>query len=115
MGIRNLKEIGDVDLIVSEELWSQLSLKYGVVDEKGVKKIVFPREEIEVFHQGSFYTEPFDPEVPTYAWRIAHAEIFEGLPFDPLEVILYYKKKQRREKDLKDIELIERWMLGNNA
>lgn len=41
------------------------------------------------------------------AERIAEAEIIEGLPFDSLENVLLYKRKQNRDKDLHDIQLIE--------
>jgi hypothetical protein len=109
MGIRDLKIIGDIDIIVSEELWNKLILEYGITDKNGARKVVFPGGTVEAFHQGSFYLEPFDPKAPTYASRIANAEIIDGLPFDTLETILYYKKKERREKDLRDIELIESW------
>lgn len=115
MGIRNLKAMGDLDIIVSEELWNQLASKYGVTDQNGVKKITFPGGVIEAFYQGSFYAKPFDNKVPTFASRIAHAEIIEGLPFDTLETILYYKKKEGREKDLRDIELIETWLKKNHT
>jgi hypothetical protein len=97
-------------IIVSEALWNKLASEYGVTDENGVKKIVFPGAPIEAFYQGSFYSEPFHDTAPTYASRIANAEIIDGLPFDTLETILYYKKKEGREKDLRDIEVIESWL-----
>lgn len=113
MGIRNLKVIGDIDIIVSEKLWNDLASKYGVTDQNGVRKIIFPGAIVEAFHQDSFYAEPFDDKASTYALRIANAEIIDDLPFDTLETILYYKRKDRREKDLRDIELIENWMSLN--
>jgi hypothetical protein len=36
--------------------------------------------------------------------------MIDGLPFDSIENVLYYKHKESREKDLKDILLIEQWM-----
>ena len=38
LGIRNLREIGDIDIIVTAELWNVLAAKYGVTDETGVKR-----------------------------------------------------------------------------
>jgi len=110
MGIRNLKAIGDIDIIVSENLWTELASKYGVSDKDGIKKITFPGGIIEAFHQDSFYSEPFDEKAPKYEWRLANAEIIDNLPFDTLETTLYYKMKDRREKDLQDIELIKKWL-----
>lgn len=110
LGIRHLKEIGDIDIIVTPELWDHLAVKYGITDQNGVKKITFPDEVVEAFREGSFYGAPFDENAPTIATRIANAEIIDGLPFDTMENILYFKCKASREKDLKDIHLIEEWM-----
>ena len=108
LGIRNLREIGDIDIIVTPELWDALVVKYGVTDEKGVKKIVFPHGIVEALGESSFYTEKKDHDVPTMSERIANAEIIEGLPFESLEHVLYFKRKMKREKDLNDIALIEK-------
>jgi hypothetical protein len=107
LGIRNLKIIGDIDIIVTPQLWDILAKRYGIVDENGVKKIILPGGIVEAFYEGSFYTSLKDDQAPTFANRIANAEIIDELPFDSLENILYYKRKEAREKDLKDILLIE--------
>ena len=107
LGIRNLREIKDLDLIVTPMLWNELAEKYGITDTGQVKKIVFPGGMIEAFWEESFYSAPNDPSAPLLADRISHAEIIDGLPFDSLENTLFFKRKQGREKDLKDIRLIE--------
>lgn len=110
LGIRNIKAIGDIDIIVTPKLLATLAEKYGITDENGVKKIVLPGGVVEAFWEGSFYSAPADDKAPTIASRIASAEIINGLPFDSIENVLYYKRKDAREKDLKDIILIEQWM-----
>jgi hypothetical protein len=110
LGIRNLKTIGDIDIIVTPELWDILAKRYGIVDENGVRKITFPDGVVEAFGEDSFYTAPKDDQAPTIASRIAKAEIIDGLPFDSMENVLFYKRKDAREKDLKDILLIEQWV-----
>ena len=109
LGIRNLREIGDIDIIVTAELWNVLTAKYGVTDEAGVKKIVFPDGIVEALGECSFDAEKKDPDAPTIADRIANAEIIEGLPFESLEHVLYYKRKMGREKDVRDVLIIEEW------
>ena len=109
LGIRNLKAIGDIDLIVTPELWDALAKKYGITDTNGVKKIVFPGGIIEAFFEGSFYSAPIDPQAASMASRIHNAELIDGMPFDSIENVLYYKRKDAREKDLQDIRLIEEW------
>ncbi len=109
LGIRNLREIGDIDIIVTADLWNVLAAKYGVTDEIGVKKIVFSDGIVEALGECSFDTEKQDPDAPTIADRIANAEIIEGLPFESIDHVLYYKRKMGREKDIRDVLIIEEW------
>lgn len=110
LGIRNIKEIGDIDIIVTRELWEILSTKYEVSEENGIKKIVFPGGTIEAFSEDTWISELKDPKSPNISESIKNAEIIDGLAFDRLENVLFYKRKTAREKDLKDIDLIEKWM-----
>lgn len=114
LGIRNLREINDIDLIVTLELWKSLAATYGVTDTNSVEKITFPKEAIEAFREGSFYAAPKDEDAPTVAERIAKAEVIDGLPFESLEHVLYYKQKMGREKDLKDVQAIEEWLKSSS-
>lgn len=107
LGIRNLREIGDIDLIVLPELWDILAAKFGIVIKNGIKKIEFPGKLIEAFMEGSF---PETWEGFTIKDRIEKAEIIDGLSFESLENVLYFKRKMGRDKDLKDIQLIESWL-----
>lgn len=113
LGIRNLREINDIDIIVNAELWDTLTQKYGVIEVQGVKKIVFPEGIIEVMGADSFYTQEKEDKDPTIDIRIAHADIIEGLPFESLEHVLYFKQKMGRAKDLSDILLIQEWQKQN--
>lgn len=110
LGIRNLRKIGDIDIIVTPELWDRLADRYGIVDDGIVEKIVFPGADIEAYREGSFYSYVQSQNSPTIAERISHAEIIEGLPFESLQHVLYYKRKLVRDKDIKDIALIEAWL-----
>jgi hypothetical protein len=85
--------MGDIDIIVTSKLWTTLAEKYGITDENGVRKIVLLEGIVEAFGDGSFYTAPPDPQAPTIASRIKDAEIIDGLPFDSIENVLYYKHK----------------------
>ena len=105
-----LRQIGDVDLIVTTELWESLAKQFGVTETEKVRKIEFPNDDIEAFWEGSFYLESPDPEIPSIAERIAQAEIIEDLPFESLENTLLFKRKMGREKDLRDIAMLEAWL-----
>jgi len=110
LGIRNMRTMGDLDIIVSPSLLATLLKKYEITDENGIKKIILSEGVLEAFWEDSFDSVQFDSQAPTIAARIESAEIIDGLPFDTLENVLYYKRKGEREKDLHDIFLIEQWM-----
>lgn len=104
LGIRNLREIDDIDLVASLELWESLKSKYNIINENGIQKIVLVENLIEVFYEGSY---AFDGS-PSVAERFKKAEIIDGLPFESLEHVIYFKSRMGREKDLNDIELLAR-------
>jgi len=109
MGIRDLREIHDIDAIVTQALWNSLSGKYRVVEDKQVKRIVIDEHDIEFFCDFSFLAG--DPQgAPSVSERIARAEVIDGLAFESLDHVLFFKRYMGRAKDLADIELIERWL-----
>ncbi len=101
IGIRNLREIGDLDIIVTKELWDTLSKEYPIAKQEGVQKLQFPSGVVEALKE-----YPLEEGGPTNDERIAQAEIIEGLPFESLEHVLYFKNKMGRDKDQGDIQLI---------
>jgi len=104
MAVRELKEAEDIDIIASEKLWRELSQK----EEWGKKLSKYGDEYF------------FDDKIEIYKnWRpgdwdinelIGTAEIIDGLPFVGLENIIKWKKIYGREKDLRDIEIIENFL-----
>jgi hypothetical protein len=98
LGIRNLRAIGDIDIIVTPELWNILEKEYGITDENNVKKIVFSNRIVEALGEHSFYTEKKDRNAPTIKDRIAHAEVIEGLPFESLDTFFIISVKWAEKK-----------------
>lgn len=109
LGIRGLREIRDIDILVLDDLRDDLIKKYGVVDDGKIKKVLFPEGDIEAFWEGSFYTKDVDIEAPLVKDIIARAQVIEGLAFECLDDFLYFKQKMNREKDLIDIKLMLEW------
>ncbi len=70
---------------------------------------MFPEVYIEAFWEGSFYSKPKDKECLTVSEIIFQVEIIDGLPFEPLESVIHFKRKMNREKDQKDLLQIESW------
>ncbi len=112
LGIRHLREMGDIDIIVDAKLWDTLAKKHGVVQAKNVKKIVLADGLVEVLGEESF-TDPLEQNQnnlgPTIQERIAAAEIIDGMSFESLDNVIFFKQQMGREKDLKDLLLIETW------
>lgn len=89
-----------------------LATKYGITNTQGVPKIVFPDGIVEAFREGSFQN---DESAPKIADRIAQAEVINELPFDAVEHILHFKRKEGRDKDLEDIHLLETYLARTPA
>lgn len=108
LGIRNIREIGDIDLIVTDKLWDDLSIKYGVTLKEGKQSIVIREGQVEAYRRWTYRnsTEPG----PTVEEMIAGADLIEGLPFMSLKHTIFCKRDLGREKDFKDIALIEEWL-----
>lgn len=107
MAARDIRECNDLDLVVTENLFNDLSKKYSVIENSGFSKIVLS-ENIEVLYFGH---NPND-EYPTER-QIQEAEMIEGFPFQNLETCLYFKESSDREKDKSDVELIKNYL--NNS
>jgi hypothetical protein len=107
LGIRNLREIGDIDIIVTDILWSHLAEDYGITEEDGIQRIVLVKNLIEAFGNASYVSQIKFTDAPSVSERIDMAEMIEGLPFECPEHVIFFKRKMGREKDLNDIRLLE--------
>jgi len=111
LGARGLRVIGDADLIVDDELWKKLADQYGTKNDQGFAKIDLPGDLVEILGEGSFFCpDGQTPNGPTVILQIREAEIIDGLPFVKLEYILYFKQVMGRDKDKRDIKLIQDYL-----
>lgn len=105
-GIRNAR---DIDIVVTKKLFNELSKarkwdKYVVYQEYsyGIKKIMHS-DELDVISHYSFEDKYYCP----IEELITGADVIEGISFVSLHELLKWKKACAREKDLKDVILIE--------
>jgi len=106
MGIRGLKECSDIDLVVTEDLWQEFKNKQGweyKITENSVEYIQNSDSNIEIWHDW----RPWYQDVMPF---IDNSEIIDDLPFVRLEYVLEWKRQFGREKDLKDVEIIEEFL-----
>jgi hypothetical protein len=89
-GIR--KQTADLDLCASKELAKKIKLYDSPVDDKG------------------FYT-PFEGVQMLDDMSEMDYDEVDGYLCESLSAVIAFKRKKRREKDLKDLELIEKYLL----
>lgn len=106
LAIHNIRECNDLDLIISEKLFRELSKKYQIISEPTLSKISLG--DIELL----FITSYTDPE-KDFKYQRDRADIINGFPFQDLATCLFFKEKGEREKDKKDVELIKKYLAKN--
>ena len=108
MGIRNIREPNDLDIIVYPDLWNELFKKYKVIKEDDLETIYIGN--IQILGNGSWFT---DPKFGGVINQINNADIINGIRCVKLNTILEIKKLRSRPKDLIDINLIEKYLSEN--
>jgi len=104
LGIRELKNCHDIDIIATENLWKEYSNKKDwQIKEMADGNKYLCNNEIELW-------KDWGPGNWDIKQLIKEAEIIDGLPFVKLEKVLEWKRLNHREKDLKDIEIIENFL-----
>jgi ADP-ribose pyrophosphatase YjhB (NUDIX family) len=102
LGVRGIRPSKDIDIVASESLWNELSNKYQAEHLEFNDSIKIGNIEI----LGNFQGE----QIHSTEDQIAKADIIDGYQYVNLEMIKDFKKLLGREKDLKDIELIEKFL-----
>lgn len=108
LAVRGIREARDLDILVSASLWSDLEKRYPVMEEVGMKKIEFG-DFIEILGGGSFF---HDESIATYDQIFDTADVLDGRRFINLKLLRKFKVKMGREKDKKDVELIDKFLSG---
>ncbi len=104
MAMRGIRECGDLDLLITEKLFNDLSKKYTADKAENFSKVVIS-ENIEALYFGHNPNDVYPEER-----QIREAEMIEGFPFQNLETCLYFKEHSDREKDRADVVLIKEFM-----
>ena len=103
LGIRGLKECRDADIVVTADLWNEYKEK-GWEEKTSVGGSCCLRKgEVELW-------KDWGPGRWEIEKLIEEAEIIDGLPFVRLVTVVAWKKQYGREKDLEDIEMIEKFL-----
>jgi hypothetical protein len=108
MGVRGIRKMNDVDIIVTHKLWNEFAGRPGwearqIDNLQGMKN---HKLNIEIWKD---WWIGWDVDQ-----MIREAEIFDNLPFVKLEMMIEWKTLVAREKDLQDLKLIEDWQKQND-
>lgn len=100
-----IRDTHDVDIIVKPELFKKLkeSKKYKEEIRWGKEFLIGDTIEIGLKFEWENYSTTIEEAIET-------ATIVEGIPFLNLEETIRFKKAMSREKDFKDIKLIEEYL-----
>ena len=105
LGVLGIRDIADVDLLVTTDLFNHLrdnGWKYEMIEIGSRPREKISNGPIEAFKDFWWGSGTLDPETV-----FAGAEMIDGIRFLPLRILLEVKKSMAREKDLKDVTLIE--------
>ena len=100
-----IREAGDVDLLVSKVLFDQLKQVGWPEIDKGKADKPLARDVFEVHHSWNFSSYQ-----PTLEQLLSSAMMVDGVPFASLEEVRKWKAASGRPKDLKDIDLIDKYL-----
>jgi hypothetical protein len=108
MAAREIRAFKDIDILVSEKLYDELVKKgWEVVEVEGVggKFKVLKKDIFEI--NTTLWHGDYKPDNKNL---IEQAEIICDVPFLQLKELIKFKTALAREKDLKDIELINNYL-----
>ena len=106
MGIRGLKECKDIDIIVTEDLWNEYKNKGWKMTTMQNGKQKLSNNCIELWNSW----KPFEMKEWNVLELIKDSEIIDGLSFVKIKYVLEWKKLSTREKDIKDVKIIEKFL-----
>lgn len=106
LAARGIRDARDLDILVTEKLWNELSQTFPVKNEYGMDKIKVAND-IEVLGRGSAF---LDSKIATIEEIFESADNINGIRYMNLKLLRIFKEKMGREKDKKDIELIDEYM-----
>lgn len=108
MEAHGIRSAADIDVCVVKDLFKNLQANDWEIDTAFKEKwnrTRLKKGDVEVYEDFEFRGGLVPIEE-----LITEAEIINGFPFLPLKILLEFKRVNGREKDFKDIELIETYL-----
>ena len=100
-----LLQANDFDVLITEDIWDDFAKTYQI--KMGGKVPNINIGNIQLMSKGSMYLKP---EIASLDEMINTANLIQGHRFLKLELVRKFKLNEGREKDLKDVELIDAYL-----
>ncbi len=100
MAVRGIRNSADLDIIVKQDLWQALVIKFPLALQHNPTCLEIGN--IQIYKDWLELSDRIDEMIDS-------AEIIKGFPFVQLKYVVQWKKQFGREKDIKDIELIQKY------
>lgn len=105
LDVLGIRKANDIDLSITKELHDELRKTGDWEEDVRYGKVFLLKEDIEINPEVSW-----DDYKTTTKELIETAQVIDGINFMNLEEVIKFKKALGREKDFKDIELIEEYL-----
>ena len=103
LAVRGIRPARDIDLVVIDDFWLELGQKYPIKKMEFCDSISIGNVEI----LGNFRVKNlYSPKE-----QIAKADLIDGRRYVNLEMVMAFKKALGRDKDKRDLELINNYLL----
>lgn len=100
----NLRESDDIDLVVTEELFEQLRESRGWREEIRNNEAMLLKDDVEVWLSWG------SKGVPNFHALYDECMVVEGVHFANPRFVIAQKRESAREKDMRDIKLLEGYL-----
>nr|AIA13127.1 Unknown Function [uncultured bacterium] len=109
MALANLREAGDIDLLVTPEVFEQLGARGWVMMHKGKDDNPLTKDIFEAHQHWNFSSYR-----PTLKHLQKTATMYHSVPFAALSEVRKWKAASGRPKDLVDVAMIDTYLTGIN-
>ena len=106
-----IRQSADIDVVTNREVLEEIASSDGWVE-----KLDKNQRQYLVKHDGSVEIWDgweFDGQVVGYDDLLSHSVVYDNVRFVNLEFLRRWKNWRGREKDIRDVELIDEWRARN--
>lgn len=105
MALAGLREAGDIDMLVTKELFDSLKVQGWVELVKSSNDKPLTKDDLEVHYKWDFSSYQ-----PTLVQLLDTATVVDGVPFASLQEVREWKLSSARPNDLEDVKLINAYL-----